>query len=422
MMNFEYKRFFHWYMALFIVVFCVLPKPSILLLIGMLPLIVFGFAKGELKFKTYRENLFPIALYILYLVGIFYTDHSDRAWGYAENKLSLILLPVLFMFRPAFKLSPAPIVLGLNVGLILAGIVGLFSVNQCLSEGGRTITCLTSVNFSPIHHPTYLSIFILIAVFGNIILSRQKEKYFQLKWVLPVTILLLIMLALCLSLSALLFFLIVLSAAIFYLLYKKLNSWLFWALVVISPIIFVGILNYTPVIKDDFRYTKDSFANYIKDPVSFARSKTGYTTGNEMRMIMWAASVEEIYDHPFGVGTGNIDDHLSERLASYGQTKMAHKDEEGSIKWNPHNQYLQTTLEIGLIGGLILVLYFISLLVLGTRGKSLLLLLVSSAVMFNCLFESVYQRQSGIVLLTFVLSYLVILTHQSLNKEIVNEG
>lgn len=244
------------------------------------------------------------------------------------------------------------------------------------------------------------------------ILYRKKERYFTLNWIIPFSLFLLVMLILCLSLSVVLFFILVLSALVIRWLYTRMDKRLFWPLVLIVPFVLVLVLNYAPLLKEDVRYTANSFSTFVKDPVAFAKSKTGYTTGNEKRMIMWTATVEEIKDHPFGVGTGNIDDHLHERLTSYGQIKMALKDEKGTISWNPHNQFLQTTLEIGIFGGLVLIVYFVLLLKLGLRNRSAMLLLITAAVIFNSLFESMYQRQSGILFFTFVISYLLLYEYQ----------
>ena len=408
----KYHTFFHSYIALFIALFCVVPKLAAPSVLGLILIVAVGYAKRKLTFRIYRENLALIGLYLMYVAGILFTDHMSLAMSYAENKLSFILLPLLFMFRPGFKISLSPIIAGLNIGLVIAGIFGVFNSLSCLEDGGATLTCLTSVNFSPIHHPSYLSIFILVALFGNLILYRKKEKYFTLNWIIPLSLVLLMMLMLCLSLSVVLFFILVLSALAIRWLYAKMDKRLFWPLVLIVPFVLILVINYAPLLKEDVRYTANSFSTFVKDPVAFSKEKVGYTTGNEKRMIMWTATVEEIKDHPFGVGTGNIDDHLHERLTSYGQIKMALKDEKGTISWNPHNQFLQTTLEIGILGGLVLIVYFVLLLKLGLRNRSAMLLLITAAVIFNCLFESMYQRQSGILFFTFVISFLLLYEYQ----------
>jgi len=408
----KFHTVFHACIAVFMALFCVIPKLAVPVLLGLILIVIVGYIKGKLIFRLYRENVPIILLYLLYVAGILFTDHISLALSYAENKLSFILLPLLFMFKPGFKISLSPLIAGLNIGLLLAGIVGLSNSMECLSAVGTALSCLTSVNFSPIHHPSYLSIFILVALFGNMILFRRNKPYFKLQWIIPMTIVLLGMLMLCLSLSVVLFFVLVLSALAMRWLYKRSDKRIFWAVLIIFPFVVALVLFNAPLLKEDVRYTGNSFVTFVKDPVAFSKSKLGYNTGNEKRMIMWTATVEEIVDHPFGVGTGNIDDHLHERLTSYGQIKMALKDDKGTISWNPHNQFLQTTLEIGILGGILLIVYLVLLLRLGIRNRSGILLLITTAVIFNCMFESMYQRQSGILFFTFVISFLLIYEYQ----------
>ena len=119
-------------------------------------------------------------------------------------------------------------------------------------------------------------------------------------------------------------------------------------------------------------------------------------------MIMWRVTADKIKEKPFGVGTGNIDDNLTQILNENGYEELAVKE------YNPHNQYLQTTLEIGIQGLAILLMLFISGLIFALRTKNWILLLLISAFMFNAFFESMFQRESGIVFFSFWLCILMV--------------
>jgi hypothetical protein len=69
---------------------------------------------------------------------------------------------------------------------------------------------------------------------------------------------------------------------------------------------------------------------------------------------------------------------------------------------------LQTTLEIGFIGLILLLTYIISLLKLAWIHKNAFLAIIVGGLFFNALFESVLQRQSGIVFFSFMLSLFAI--------------
>jgi O-antigen ligase len=221
------------------------------------------------------------------------------------------------------------------------------------------------------------------------------------------------MILLCLSMSVILFFILLLGILVLRWIYQKTNRLAFYGILTVCPILLIVFLSYAPLLKEDFHYTKNAVTTYFKSPSEFIQKKTGYTTGNEVRLIMWTVATLEIMDHPFGVGTGNIDDHLSERLNAFGQTKLAQKDEKESIRFNPHNQFLQTSLEIGLLGGFVLVFYLISAFSLAYKYRNVFFMVVVSSLVFNALFESMLQRQSGIVFYSFLITLLVVIVQQS---------
>jgi O-antigen ligase len=72
-------------------------------------------------------------------------------------------------------------------------------------------------------------------------------------------------------------------------------------------------------------------------------------------------------------------------------------------QYNPHNQFLQITLEIGILG----ILLFFSLFVIGFKiaykHGNWILAIVLFNLFFNSIFESMLQRQSGIVFYTLLI-------------------
>ena len=100
-------------------------------------------------------------------------------------------------------------------------------------------------------------------------------------------------------------------------------------------------------------------------------------------------------DHPFGVGTGNLDEVLSMKLKDNGQEDFS------KLLLNPHNQYLQIGIELGFFGMMffIFILFYSIFISLKSSNKVLLFLVLNLS--FNSFFESILQRQSGIVFFVF---------------------
>ena len=75
--------------------------------------------------------------------------------------------------------------------------------------------------------------------------------------------------------------------------------------------------------------------------------------------------------------------------------------------YNPHNQFLQIAVEIGVLGlGLFIFLLF-KLLEFSRNNKNYLLFILTTGLIFNSLFESMLQRQSGIVFYSFWICLIV---------------
>jgi O-antigen ligase len=101
-----------------------------------------------------------------------------------------------------------------------------------------------------------------------------------------------------------------------------------------------------------------------------------------------------------GCGTANFDDRLGKRLKDKGL------DDYAELNYNPHNQFLQVAVEIGVFGLLIFCSIFVCYFRMAKKYRFGALFWLTFNLAFNCLFESMFQRQSGIVfyVLLFCLS------------------
>jgi O-antigen ligase len=109
------------------------------------------------------------------------------------------------------------------------------------------------------------------------------------------------------------------------------------------------------------------------------------------RIVVWDIASQTLIKNPLGVGTGDVKDVLIERYGELGLTKMKRQ------KLNPHNQFLQTGVSIGLIGVLSLISLFLLTFYRGIKTKNSLLSIFSVMIIVNMLFESFLEVQAGIV-------------------------
>lgn len=405
MKNLPFSRFYDFSVLLIIVVSVLLPK-LVALTFGIWFLtIIFGFVKKEIR--IIKPNFLSILFWLLfmsYLIGVIWTNHSDVAFKYIEYKLSLLIIPLLFIFQPKEAINRKKLMLGFIVSV---GLLGVYSFIQSLFQSPLTLDSVTSVYFSTIHHPTYFSAYAFLAMAMSVQqLHSQIVFKKRLFWAVVAVIFIAIQF-LCLSLAGLLLLMLFVAVYGVYLIKCKFGKIGIWASIAIVPLVMYFSVQFVPGFKTQFKGSKLYFMEYLNDPITFVKTKKTYLGGDETRLILWTASVQEIKKHPFGVGTGNLDDHLAAQLQHLTHYEMAEK------KYNPHNQFFQTALEVGIPSALLILIIIGWCFIQGLVKKEFLLVVLSLNLLINCLFESMLQRQSGIV---FYVLWLMILSIYLSNK------
>ncbi len=150
------------------------------LFLALVAMVVIGAVKKQLKFKIDGLSIAFIAFYLLYVFYALFTRHMDQATVYFENKLSFVLLPVIFSFRPKFQVNPAPLVYGWVLGCAALSITYFIHAFGCYSAVGGSFGCFLASNFSYSHHPTYASFYFTLAFFVAIYAYREKIKGFSI--------------------------------------------------------------------------------------------------------------------------------------------------------------------------------------------------------------------------------------------------
>ncbi|WP_300664592.1 O-antigen ligase family protein [Fluviicola sp.] len=400
----SFGQIFSIYLGLFSFGTLVFPKLAAPMVLLLLVLVAVAYIRKEVSWSLNRPGMFMMLLYVAYLIGIFFSHELANGLKYAEYKLSLLVIPLLLSIRPKFEWKLQWSVIGLIAGTLVVAGIGILSSCNCYERHQWLLYCFSSSYISPVHHPSYFSGFLLFATASAWYGYRKKWKGFSLFAVIPYTLFASVFYFFCLSLAGILFLGVVLVGLFVYLLYRKLGKWVALAVLLLGPVLLFVILSKVPGIEDDVRVTKGAISEYVADPHAFLAKRVDDPAipGNQKRLVMWTISTELILEHPFGVGTGNVDEYLFGRLNQYGFHQLVTDD------LNPHNQYLQTTLEIGIFGLLILLGLIGSCIYVAIKHRNFLLLLLISGLAFNMLFESMLQRQSGVVFYSFWIPVLLI--------------
>lgn len=398
----SFQKWYNGYIALLLFIFLLVPKLTALAIILFVPIAIIGIKKQFFQFKINRIAILFFSAYGFYLAYCLFTRHAEIAAKYLEYKLSFLLIPLLFSFVPKEKMNVQLPIVGFLLGSLALLINGLIHSITCYTTTGSFFTCFTSSQFSTIHHPSYATVFYTVALF--LVWYAYTQRFFWMKLWLAVLLSIAYLLAIvfCLSLAGLLFFSMVVTIAFIVMVNRKWGKTvtLFMGVIVIASILV--LFQTVSVLKNEFNGAKRYFVEYVENPKAFVQHKKYPMSGSEVRLVMWTASYQAFSNFPLGVGTGNVDEVLTAQLTQMNQQELAKQ------LYNPHNQYLQTGLEIGILGLIAVLAPFLAALSYFKQSKNWLLLLIVGDLLFNMLFESMLQRQSGIVFFTLAICYLVL--------------
>ena len=390
----NFLKIYHKSFVLFSVLWLIFPKFSSLLIIWLCLLTIYGAIKKHLVFKPNMALLAMMALFGAYLLSIFILDAPLSSLKLLENKLSLLILPLIISYYPATQKELIYLFRAHIAGCIVLILIAFYDSYQCSISFGESLRCFSTTNFSQIHHPSYFSAFLILS---SVAVILDKSNTIVPNRPLRI-ILFLATLLVQWNLGSLAgFLLITLLVLILPILISVFQGGVKNLILSYSilTIIGIGFIFSSKEIKADFSNALSFVKNYNENPEEFIRNRTYPLEGNETRLILWDVSTKICLKHPLGVGLGNLDFHMQEELKAIGHGQLALKQN------NPHNQFIQVTAELGITGLVLFLFIIIYLFVIAVKQKRLILFsLVLSFVVF-CLFESMIQRQSGIVFFCF---------------------
>jgi O-antigen ligase len=400
-LKYDFRRWFEFLLSMFVVTFLISPKLSNLFIFLLIVIVVLGYIRKNIYFNFNNLNYLFIGFYFCYIVGSIWTNHPSVAIGYLEKKLSLLVFPLLFSFNlKEEKLSLRLPIIAFVFGLFFLTIQGLLASFNCFFSNGSSL-CFSASTLSSIHHPTYFSVFLFFSMGLVWYGYKNNFRFFNFPLVLTYLIFAILVQSSLMSLAGVLYLYFFLGLLLFFYLIKKFNKMLILFLFLVGITISFSTVKYIPYLRDEIGQSQEAFKNYIKNPIQYIKSRKYPLSGNDTRLTMWETSLLVFEEHIFGVGTGNVDDYLADRLNDFGQTELAKQN------YNPHNQFLQIAVEIGIIGLLLFIILIGSLLKFAFINRNYLILILVTSLIFNSLFESMLQRHSGIVFYCFWITLII---------------
>jgi len=373
-----------------LVVFVVLmlPKPiyhNIALVLLFLATVVLYF-KNRPTLEWRRIPLLLMAYYGLIAISVLYSSNKEQAVFDLQLKLSLIIIPLIFILYP-FSHKMLQGALAMFTIAVVAVCTYCLAINM-IEAGGF----YQKVNIDRFYYDLPLTrnsfsgvIGIHAGYFATFILLAQAAIYHYLLKGKKQTVVYYAGLLFCILLLE--YSLVILAPKMHLAISGLLIGWFTVTLILrrVNRYVFVGLGLIVVIV--GFLASRNTQILY--------RFDTEMSSSTRFKQQQWGAAWEVIKQNPIiGVGVG---DDRDAHEAMYDE--LGYDYAKGS---NAHNQFLQTTLQMGIIG----LLGLVSLLILPfTRKVNFLEFLVMIILILTMTIESVLEWQKGVMYFAFFLCF-----------------
>lgn len=392
------------YGLLLFAIFPIIPNrlkglPVILLII--VAFILF-FAKRKYPFN-FKKILFYASLYILYLLSLIFTTNFVDIDKTLTTRVSILIFPLLFglintsitsITKKQFHVFLSTYFIA---SIIYCGLIILFFYQSGFLTENVNINLyyshLKDKMWGINQHPIYAAMFIAIGVlFGMQLLYSVKKITHKVGIIIGLITLFSMLLFLSRKGVLLAVFIALVVHMIYHLKNRKQKKYVVIGLIVIGLMVLVA-----PVTQKRF---KEVFS-------SRSYSQIEGTNSTSIRFGIYKCAIKKIKEKPIlGHGIGDVRTELN---SCYAQTSSILT--RGN--YNSHNQYINIWLSCGIIGLLVFVVFIFVNVKMALVQKNTLCL---SLILFFCilmLFENILERQSGVILFSFIINFFAFFTIQN---------
>lgn len=352
-----------------------------------------------------KTGLLGISFFLLSVLSLTYTDNWSSGTFDVESKLSFIIFPLVLSSSVYYysHLIIKRIFLSFISGLIISSI-------YCLSVGFYRIIALdapfqylTYTDLSVFMHPSYFSMYLSMGLLFTYYIWKNSTKqiYRTSIYCALIALFFATMIVLLSSKTGIIVLLLLLLLIANDMVKKKLRLLL---AVVLLVSIFAGVFFTNPRFKSMREQLTAMFKTEQYEKVE----------SNALRVILWENALELIGSNWFkGVSAGDLKYDLTEKSGI-----VSYDDNGNRIYFNAHNQWIETFLANGIVGFLIIFLWFFVPLREST-GRFRTMLIGAFLILFiNGFFESIFNKQEGIIFAVLIWTLLSALTNKFVQQKL----
>lgn len=349
------------------------------------------------KFRRIKENkyrqyiLYFSTIYFIYLVGALYSEDQYYTYSDLQTMLSLLIFPLLFstIDEHILRHQKTNILLYYIAGCFVTTVVLLIHSFFNFLESNSMDEFFYG-KLSWYHHASYVAMFLVFAVgilFYRFYTTNQNQsKKYQILSIFLIIYFSFFVLLLS-SKAGIISLLILFLCHIIYLTFSKKYTRSILMLLIYTCTLW-GSSTFLSVTSKRLSTAQQAIE---KDGVD--KNSTESTTE---RILIYQSAFSIIKKNLiFGVGTGDANNALIKTYENNGYFGAL------DSKLNAHNQYLQTFIAIGLLGFLVLFAMLLIPIIQAIKQRETLYVLLLFLISFNLLFESMFERQAGVVFYAF---------------------
>jgi len=396
-------------------------KLSKLIVIWIVFMLFYKFISLKYKFEFNLQLLLLPLLYVLYIIGIIWSGNKHAGFFAIEVKASFFVFPIVIAaYVQYFKESRIKILMSFILGCFVSSTICLFVAfyqSTTITADGLIFNTIDPryatwdyggshfrfIGLSLFLHPTYFSSYLLIAIASCVeilrrrILSNRNQNGF-----LRISVLLFLIMIYLLSSKAMIICTVALVMGYAAIFFNHSHD----RLTKISIVLITGLITLIGFQNPRFKAVYELIAN-----PKILRSDDGDGT-IVSRIHIWKSGLELIDSNfVFGVGPGDTNNELVKKYQFHG-----YKD-PFRVNANAHNQFLETFIDLGLVGFLLLIVILIFSLYKSITNKNILLFIFLCISSFNFLFESMLNVREGVVFFCFFYCFFGVLDIRELEEK-----